>query len=163
MDYEKAWASFKEDLKDLKHYRSKMSNDFESDQILGIVNNLLYQMETYEQILGYKPRKTNFGMKGWDYSEIMNKFGIEDYDPPPEDDPYYQHVGIETVFRKRRVQAFLEENHNNPEVIEIVRDYLQTISCVDGYYGKVWKAVSEIEDDFVFMQFVFALLYHMWT
>lgn len=175
MDYEKAWAFLKEDLKDVKSHSKKFKvNQGDSYSISEEMSDrLLHKMDVYEEHIGFEPVvDEDTPLKGYDWGELLDKFGIEEYEMP--DNYNYSYLSIEDVLTFGTLYNYIKSNFRNDEVIEVLKDHLRAMigqeqglsnTEEDEYthYDAVWNAMLDIEDDDVFMQFVLALLGHMWT
>lgn len=170
MNFNEAWHFFKEDLKDvIDRNREFKNSDYDKEGITqDVAQRLLFQMDIYEShIAQEKPERCDYRLKGWDWYEIADKLGIStEYDLKYPEETKMHYLTVENVLVYNEVLHYLESNYDNKEVVEAVREYLRAMTGDGEYvgnYDKVWRAMLEIEDDIVFMQFVFALLGHMWT
>ncbi|MFW6016829.1 MAG: hypothetical protein ACOCRK_10360 [bacterium] len=164
MNYEKAWAFFKEDLKDIIGHTEKFDI---YDETKCMANRLLFQMETYEEQIDKKVEITDYRLKGWDYTELLKKFNQIEFEGVD-----YGSLAVEDVCSYNQVLHFLQDNwlddnyKPNKKVVNVVKEYLRKMSRDEDkadHYDAVWQGMLNIKDDYVFMQFVFALLSHMWT
>lgn len=162
------WGYFKEDLKDSIDYnRSLKNSDYDTNGITEIIaHRFLYQMEIYEEHIGEKPTITDYKLRGWDWGELCDKFDLEDYEPP-KDSQSYAYLNVDDVLEHNKVLHYLQDNwRDNKEVVDVIREHLRAMmdDCDEHtHYDAVWEGMLNIESDEVFMQFVFALLGHMWT
>lgn len=163
------WSYFKEDLKDVISYNHRFKNsDYDANGITeSVARRLMFQMDTYEKHIGKKAEITDYRLKGWDWGELCDKFGLEDYEVPKGNRDNYMHLKVEGTLEYNKVLHYLEDRWmEDNQVVEVLRDYLRSMIPDKGpytHYDAVWNAMLDIKDDMVFMQFVFALLGHMWT
>lgn len=166
MNYEKAWGMLKRDLKDIAEYNSKMKRDSNDKFAVteDLSKRLIAQMNVYEKQIGKKPDKlVDYELKGWSYEELAEIFNLRCY--LPEEVTENSLYTADDILAHNVVLHFLENNFFNEKVINTVRNYMKKMieEPMSGEYAKVWNAMLEIEDNFVFMQFVIAFLQHMWT
>jgi len=166
MNYEEAFKNLKSDFEELKEEKDKFGSMFNDELVLGWINYIINHMEMYEKQVDCDSEELideDMEFKGWDYSELLSKFNLDDTELSRKDDPHYASIAIEEPMYRQRLVNFLQDNFRNELVVKEVRRYVKRISEYGGDYAKVWKAMTEIESDLVFMQFVFALIFHMWT
>lgn len=90
--------------------------------------------------------------KGYDYTELFPFLGLGEFDDAD--------VEIEAFRAELKKLIF---NHD-PVVIPLIREYVVAMVEADpGYWGPIWRGLSDCEDDFTFMQACYALAEHMWT
>lgn len=123
-----------------------------------------------------KTKKTKkFKFHGWDWSELFEAFGIWPKKFPSflddegkfsfeKEDKFFDDL-LSNYLSKRAKEAGGDpccEIH--PEDKKIIRQYIEAhLKSGAGEYGKVWKAMLEIESDIVFIQFFLTLYGHMWN
>ena len=167
MNYEQAWSCLKDNLKEIIEHRDKNNPDYGDQLIIGLMNYILENMEQYEMMIEFKPEELkdkDYDFKGWDWTELSEKFNMDYIDLDKEKDPQYISCQIQDTLEYRKLYHFLVDNFENEEVVNEVRNYVGRISEYgDSGYFKMWEAMSEIESDYVFMQYTLALLTHMWT
>ncbi|MFW6016639.1 MAG: hypothetical protein ACOCRK_09385, partial [bacterium] len=100
---------------------------------------------------------------GWDWGELSDKFGLENYNPPEDE---WGWVCVDDNLEFNKVYHYIKDNLDNEEVIKVLKEHLRKMIRDEGtpdHYDAVWQGMLNIEDDIVFMQFVLAFLGHMWT
>jgi len=148
----------KEDLKDITSYTKKFDI---YDETKEIINRLLFQIETYEEQIGKKVKVTDYKLKGWDYEELLEKFNQKQFKEVDHESSV-----IEDICSYNQILHFLQDNYENEQVVKVIKEYLYKLigdKNTPDHYDAVWTGMLNIKSNFVFMQFVFALLSHMWN
>ena len=163
MNYKKAYKYLQKDLKDIIDY----NGDFplsKSKYINSIVDRILFQTKIYENMIDKPVTITNHKLKGWDWHELADKLNIPTYDPETDEMGY---IEVDDVLSYKKIYNYLEDNFDNKQVIEVIREHLKKLIEQEGsegnHYDAVWSGMLNIKSNYVFMQFVLALLGHMWT
>ena len=100
-----------------------------------------------EEIKMYDLKK----IKGIDYLELADVFGIENY------------INDEETFILI-IKDFLHKYGEDEEIINIARLFVRKLIENDNvtYKKPLWEGLSKVEDDDTFMGFVIDLLEYMW-
>jgi hypothetical protein len=170
MNYEQAYKYLKTDVEELiDNFEEKMENFYDPREYhdkLQVLHNIKNQMETYDKMVDSKLEiNKDYKLKGWDWAELADKLNIKIEEPEVES--YAFSIEENDFLYYKAVQNYLKANSQNEEVINILKDHLRAMLGEElntsGSYNEVWAAMLKIKYDDVFMQFVFALLPHMWT
>jgi hypothetical protein len=106
---------------------------------------------------------------GWDYMELADKWGV--FLPDFEDSsPYYladyDYIKLyldEFVFKFNMKGRGDRLTRVGRAAARDIREYCAVLADgYHGYAGAVWKAISEIEDDYTTLQIFLPLLGHAW-
>ena len=94
--------------------------------------------------------------KGYDYTELFPVLGLSSTECD----------GLETEVDEFRgcLKRVLAKPVKYADVIKDIREYTAAMIDADpGYWGPIWRGLTECEDDFTFMQAFYALAEHAWT
>ena len=170
MNYEQAYRSLQTDVEELiDDFEGKMENFYDPREYhdkLQVLHNIKNQMEVYDKLVDSNIEiNKDYKLKGWDWAELADKLNIEIEEPEVES--YAFSIEENDILYYKAVENYLKANSQNEDVINILKDHLRAMlgdeMSTSGSYNEVWAAMLKIKYDDVFMQFVFALLPHMWT
>lgn len=172
MDYKSAFLYLKNDIESMIDvFEDKMSNFYTPDEYrykLQLLHNLNDQIEFYNNDIGEDVNiNENYRLKGWDWWEIGQKLNIDRKEYEPIDDRGYS-LPENDIMYYHTVKHYLMDHWEEEGVLDVVREHLKKMTGDRSLeecrgYDAVWSGMLQIENDSIFIQFLFALLNHMWT
>lgn len=102
--------------------------------------------------------QSEYQFRGWDQWEL-----VECWNLAPKDDEEW---GRDNEKVCDTIINFLWEHYESGTFDEVKSDlmrYIEALARNDGQYAIVWKALLEIKNDLILLQFVSALLPLMWS
>lgn len=102
-----------------------------------------------------------YKFKGWDWTELAYRWNLVDED---------NSEGLDDEEFENRIRDYIEKEMNWPSpkerkdaCMKDIKDFLVELSKYEDEYSKVWKAMLDIESNFVFEQFFLSLYKMMWV
>ena len=107
----------------------------------------------------------DYKFQGWGYEELAEAFEIlKDKDNPDDDNVVELLQTYITTNLLVPGPGSIEGKKIMSDACDIIRNYIKALLTYEGnYYGPVWKAMLEIEDDFTLLQITHDMIPNMWT
>jgi len=158
MSYKQAWYDLKNNLldakKDCSRFNKRLANSY--------INRIVHQMDKYEEVVEQGVEiDEDYEFRGYDYTELLEKFCLNDYIP---DDKVFGYQDLDPALKMGFLKSFLWSNIENEDVVNECRDFLEKNSELSASsVQSVFESIEDIEDDTAFMQFFIQFIDMMWV